>query len=158
MIVVMKPGATSADIDAVIQRAEQLGCRPHSIYGEARSVIALVGDLTRVSREVFDEMNGVAQTMRIQEQHKLTNRVTHPENSIIHLAGSDVQIGGNEVIVMAGPCSVESREQIIECAIAIKEAGGRVLRGRETGRQGERDDGREECADHCVCLRGEREG
>lgn len=129
MIVVMKPGATAAEIDAVTRRAEEMGCRPHPIYGEARTVIALVGDLTRVSREVFDEMNGVAQTMRIQEQHKLTNRTTRPENTVIHLAGSDVRIGGNEVVVMAGPCSVESREQIIECALAVKEAGGRVLRG-----------------------------
>jgi 3-deoxy-7-phosphoheptulonate synthase len=129
MIVVMKPGATKAEIEAVMQRAEGMGCRPHPIYGEARTVIALVGDLTSVSREVFDEMNGVANTMRIQEQHKLTNRTTRPEPTIIHLPGSDVHIGGQEVVVMAGPCSVESRSQIIEAAIAVKEAGARVLRG-----------------------------
>jgi 3-deoxy-7-phosphoheptulonate synthase len=129
MIVVMKPEASKAEIQAVIQRAESMGCKPHPIYGEARTVIALVGDLTRVSREVFDEMNGVANTMRIQEQHKLTNRTTRPEPTIIHLPGSDVRIGGQEVVVMAGPCSVESRSQIIEAAIAVKEAGARVLRG-----------------------------
>jgi 3-deoxy-7-phosphoheptulonate synthase len=129
MIVVMKPGATKAEIEAVMQRAEGMGCKPHPIYGEARTVIALVGDLTGVSREVFDEMNGVANTMRIQEQHKLTNRTTRPEPTVIHLPGSDVRIGGQEVVVMAGPCSVESRSQIIEAAIAVKEAGARVLRG-----------------------------
>lgn len=129
MIVVMKPGASKAEIEAVMRRAEQMGCKPHPIYGEARTVIALVGDLTSVSREVFDEMNGVANTMRIQEQHKLTNRTTRPENTIIHLAGSNVRIGGMEVVVMAGPCSVEGRSQIIEAAIAVKEAGARVLRG-----------------------------
>lgn len=129
MIVVMKPEASKAEIEAVIRRAEQMGCRPHPIFGEARTVIALVGDLTQVAREVFDEMNGVSNTMRIQEQHKLTNRTTRPENTVIHLAGSNVRIGGNEVVVMAGPCSVEGRNQIIESAIAIKEAGARVLRG-----------------------------
>lgn len=129
MIVVMQPEASKAEIEAVIRRAEQMGCRPHPIFGEARTVIALVGDLTQVAREVFDEMNGVSNTMRIQEQHKLTNRTTRPENTIVHLAASNVRIGGHEVVIMAGPCSVESRNQIIESAIAVKEAGARVLRG-----------------------------
>jgi 3-deoxy-7-phosphoheptulonate synthase len=129
MIVVMKPGASRAELEDVIHRAEQMGCKPHPIYGESRTVIALVGDLTGVSREVFDEMNGVATTMRIQEQHKLTGRTARPENTIIALPGSDVRIGADEVVIMAGPCSVESRNQIIETAIAIKEAGAKVLRG-----------------------------
>jgi 3-deoxy-7-phosphoheptulonate synthase len=129
MIVVMKPGATKAEIDAVISRAEQMGVKPHPIIGEERTVVALVGDLTAVSREVFDEMTGVANTMRIQEQHKLTNRSIRPDNTIIQLAGGQIQIGGPEVVIMAGPCSVESRSQIIESAIAVKEAGGKVLRG-----------------------------
>jgi 3-deoxy-7-phosphoheptulonate synthase len=129
MIVVMKPGATKAEIEAVIHRAEQMGCRPHPIFGEARTVIALVGDLTSVSREVFDEMTGVGQTMRIQEQHKLTNRTLRPDNTIIDILNGAVRIGGSEVVVMAGPCSVESRDQIIESAIAVKEAGATILRG-----------------------------
>jgi 3-deoxy-7-phosphoheptulonate synthase len=129
MIVVMKQGASKAEIEAVIRRAEQMGCRPHPIIGEARTVVALVGDLTSVSREVFNEMNGVAETMRIQEQNKLTNRTTRPENTVIQIAGGNVRIGGHEVVIMAGPCSVESRNQIIESAIAVKEAGATVLRG-----------------------------
>jgi 3-deoxy-7-phosphoheptulonate synthase len=125
----MKPGATAAEIAAVIRRAEQFGCKTHPIYGENRTVVALVGDLTAVSREVFDEMNGVAQTMRIQEQHKLTNRSIRPDNTIVSLAGSDVRIGGDEIVIMAGPCSVEGRSQIIEVAQALKAAGAKVLRG-----------------------------
>ena len=128
MIVVMKPGATAAEISAVISRAEQMGAKTHPIYGENRTVVALVGDLTGVTREVFDEMNGVAQTMRIQEPYKLASRSARPHNTIIELAGG-VQIGGPEVIVMAGPCSVENRDQIIEIAKAVKAAGGKVLRG-----------------------------
>jgi 3-deoxy-7-phosphoheptulonate synthase len=73
-------------------------------------------------------MNGVAHTMRIQEQHKLTNRSIRPDNTIIDV-GNGVRIGGNEVIIMAGPCSVESRDQIVETAIALKAAGAKVLRG-----------------------------
>ncbi|MBX3012412.1 MAG: 3-deoxy-7-phosphoheptulonate synthase [Caldilineaceae bacterium] len=128
MIVVMKPEATGVEIDAVMQRAAQMGAKTHPIYGESRTVVALVGDLTHVSREVFDEMNGVAHTMRIQEQHKLTGRTIRPDNTIIKV-GDDVRIGGKEIVIMAGPCSVESRDQIIESAIAIKAAGGKVLRG-----------------------------
>lgn len=128
MIVVMKPDSTPAELAAVMKRAEQMGAKTHPIYGESRTVVALVGDLTGVAREVFDEMNGVAHTMRIQEQHKLTGRTIRPDNTIIDV-GNGVRIGGNEVVIMAGPCSVESRDQIVETAIAIKEAGGKVLRG-----------------------------
>jgi len=129
MIVVMRPGATAAEVSAVITRAEQMGAKTHPIYGESRTVVALVGDLTGVAREVFDEMNGVAHTMRIQEQNKLTNRTTRPDDTIIELGNGAVRIGGREVVVMAGPCSVEDRDSIIEVAIAVKQAGAKVLRG-----------------------------
>jgi 3-deoxy-7-phosphoheptulonate synthase len=129
MIVVMKPYASTSEIDAVIRKAESMGVKTHPIYGEARTVVALVGDLTHVSREVFSAMDGVADTMRIQEPYKLASRTTRSENSVIEVAGGKVRIGGPEVIVMAGPCSVESRDQIVETALAVKEAGAKVLRG-----------------------------
>ncbi len=78
MIVVMKPGATAAEIGAIIRRAESLGCKTHPIYGDNRTVVALVGDLTHVTRETFDVMEGVLQTMRIQEPFKLASRTTRP--------------------------------------------------------------------------------
>ena len=129
MIVIMKPGATAADIGAVIRKAESMGVKTHPIYGENRTVVALVGDLTHVTREVFDLMPGVLETLRIQEPYKLASRTTRPENTIVDVMGGKVKIGGNEVVIMAGPCSVESREQIVETAIAVKEAGATVLRG-----------------------------
>ncbi len=129
MIVIMKPNASAAEIGAVIRRAESLGVATHPIYGENRTVVALVGDLTRISREAFNAMDGVNTTVRIQEPYKLTSRTTRPENTVVEIVGTDVRIGGPEVIVMAGPCSIESREQTIEIAIAVKEAGGKVLRG-----------------------------
>ena len=132
MIVVMKPGATAAEIGAVIRRAEQMGLKTHPIYGENRTVVALVGDLTGLNRETFDVMGGVLQTMRIQEPYKLASRSTRPDNTVIEVptsTGNPVRIGGSEIVVMAGPCSVESRSQLIEIAHAVKEAGGTVLRG-----------------------------
>ncbi len=127
MIVVMKPEATTAEIAAVLRKAEELGVSTHPIYGETHTVIALVGDLTNITREVFDAMAGVQKTVRIEEPYKLAGRTTHPMDTVIEVR--DVTIGGPEVVVMAGPCSVESRQQIIETAIAVKEAGARILRG-----------------------------
>ncbi len=129
MIVVMKPTATPEDIQEVIVRAEAMGVKPHPIYGEQRTVVALVGDLTHVSRETFNAMDGVRETVRIQEPYKLSSRSARPENTIIELAGGSVRIGGPEIVVMAGPCSVEDREQTIEIAHAVKQAGAKVLRG-----------------------------
>jgi len=129
MIVIMKPGATAAEIGAVIRKAESTGAKTHPIYGDNRTVVALVGDLTGLTREIFDQMEGVLQTVRIQEPYKLASRTTRPDNTVIELVGSRVRIGGNEVVVMAGPCSVESRAQILEIAHAVKEAGATILRG-----------------------------
>lgn len=127
MIVIMRPQATPAEVQAVIDKAQSVGAKTHPIYGENRTVVALVGDLTHVSREAFRAMDGVAETMRIQEPYKLASRTAHPHNTVIEVGG--VRIGTDEVIVMAGPCSVESRQQIIETAIAVKEAGAKILRG-----------------------------
>ncbi|MCC6168053.1 MAG: 3-deoxy-7-phosphoheptulonate synthase [Caldilineaceae bacterium] len=129
MIVVMKPNATPEEIKEVIQRAEAMGVQTHPIYGQQRTVVALVGDLTRVSREVFNAMDGVRETVRIQEPYKLSSRAARPENTVVELAGGRVRVGGPEIIVMAGPCSVEDRQQTIEVAHAVKEAGAKILRG-----------------------------
>ncbi len=127
MIVIMKAEATAAEIDSVFQKAQRMGVSPHPIYGADHTVVALVGDLTKVERSVFDAMAGVQKTVRIQEPYKLAGRTSHPHNTVIDVGG--VKIGGNEIVVMAGPCSVESREQILEVAHMVKEAGATVLRG-----------------------------
>ena len=129
MIVVMKPQATAAEIGAVIRKAESLGVQTHPIYGDNRTVVALVGDLTQISRQTFTAMDGVRDTVRIQEPYKLSSRTTRPENSVVEIADGRVRIGGDEVIVMAGPCSVEDRDGLIETAKAVKRAGAKVLRG-----------------------------
>ncbi len=85
MIVVMKPQATAADIGAVIRKAESMGVRTHPIYGENRTVVALVGDLTQISRQTFTAMDGVQDTVRIQEPYKLASRTTRPDNTVIEI-------------------------------------------------------------------------
>ena len=127
MVVVMKEQATPAEIENVIQRAESMGAQTQPIYGDNHTVIALVGDLTQVQRNTFDAMAGVQKTVRIQDPYKLASRTTNPEGTVIDVGG--VRFGGDQVVVMAGPCSVESRDQIIQSAIAVKEAGASVLRG-----------------------------
>jgi 3-deoxy-7-phosphoheptulonate synthase len=127
MIVVMKADATTAEIAAVISKAEQVGASTHPIYGADHTVVALVGDLTKIERSIFDAMAGVQKTVRIQEAYKLAGRTSHPHKTIINVAG--LKIGGPEIVIMAGPCSVESREQILEVAHAVKEAGATILRG-----------------------------
>ncbi len=129
MIVVMHPNALASQIGAVIARAEHLGCQPHPIFGEDRTVVALVGDLTQVVRATFEQMAGVSKVLRIQDPYKLSSRNTRQENTVIEINGSGVALGGPEIVVMAGPCSVESRDQIVETAVAVKEAGAKVLRG-----------------------------
>ena len=94
MIVIMRPGASAAEIGAVIRKAQSLGIKTHPIYGENRTVVALVGDLTRLSREAFNAMDGVHETMRIQEPYKLTSRTARPDSSIIELDNGSVRIGG----------------------------------------------------------------
>lgn len=127
MVVVMKSSASAAEIENVVQRAEALGAQTQPIYGQDHTVIALIGDLTQVRRETFDAMGGVLKTVRIQDPYKLASRATHPEGTVIGVGG--LSFGGDEVVVMAGPCSVESRAQIIETAMAVKDAGASVLRG-----------------------------
>lgn len=129
MIVVMKPGASRTEVQAVIEKAESLGVQTHPIFGAQRTVVAFVGDLTQISREAFNAMDGVKETLRIQEPYKLSSRTTRPDNSVVEIGASKVRVGGNAIVIMAGPCSVESREQVIECAIGVKEAGATVLRG-----------------------------
>ena len=126
MIVVMKQGATAAEIGAVIAKVQALGLSPHPIYGESRTVVAVVGE-AKVDAEVFQNMAGVEGTTRIGQQFKLASRESKPEDTVISLNG--VSVGGPRLVVMAGPCSVESRSQLLETAHAVKEAGATLLRG-----------------------------
>ncbi len=127
MIVVMKEGATAAEVGAVIARVHELGLTPHPIYGESRTVVAVVGEAALVEPEMLQVMAGVEVVNRIGQPFKLASRISRPDDTVISLNGT--AIGGRKLVVMAGPCAVESREQLLETAYAVKEAGATVLRG-----------------------------
>lgn len=129
MIIVMKAGAARKERDEVLKRIRELGYKPHVIHGTTRDVIGAIGDERgKFVLQTLESLHGVESVVPILQPYKLASREVKPEPSRIHLS-AEVTIGGNRVIVMAGPCSVESERQIIETAHAVKKAGGTVLRG-----------------------------
>ncbi|MBW7959171.1 MAG: 3-deoxy-7-phosphoheptulonate synthase [Anaerolineae bacterium] len=127
MIVIMKADASMSEKSAVIARAEDYGFKVHLSDGKERTIIGVIGDSATINREQIERMSGVERVVPILKPFKLASREFKPDDTTFSLNGHT--IGGNEIIVMAGPCSVESRSQIIETAIACKEAGAHVLRG-----------------------------
>jgi 3-deoxy-7-phosphoheptulonate synthase len=127
MLVVMKPHATQAEIDAVLERIRGMGLQPHAIPGAQRVAIGITGNRGGLDPGHFETMPGVADAIRVSQPFKLVSREVKEEDTVIDVGG--VKLGGRDVVVMAGPCSVESREQILEAAHAVKAAGARLLRG-----------------------------
>ena len=128
MIVVMKQNAAPEDVEAVVKRVEDLGYKVHLSRGEARTIIGIIGaDDYLLQQDTFEVLDGVEKTVRIMQPYKFASRDFVQSSTEISVNG--VKVGGQKIVVMAGPCSVESREQILETAHAVKEAGGSVLRG-----------------------------
>jgi 3-deoxy-7-phosphoheptulonate synthase len=127
MMIIMNVEATEAQVEAVVERIKINGFKPLVLHGEERKVIAVVGNDPYNTREQYIFLPGVDRVMPISRPYKMTSREFKPENTVFSLDG--VEVGGDAVVIMAGPCSVESRSQLIETAIAIKEAGAQVLRG-----------------------------
>jgi len=129
MIVVMKSGAASKDRDAVTNRIKELGYTPHIIHGTTRDVIGAVGDERGKSvLQSIESMHGVESVVPILQPYKLASKELKKEPSVVRISDA-LSIGGKELVVMAGPCSVESEEQIIASALAVKSAGAQMLRG-----------------------------
>jgi 3-deoxy-7-phosphoheptulonate synthase len=128
MIISMRPHATRAEIDHVCERIREFGYKVHSIEGEERVVIGVVGvgDVT-ACLESLEATPGVESAMRISAPYKFVSREFKKEHSCIRVNG--LEIGGDEFVVMAGPCSVESERQIMQTAEAVAEAGAKMLRG-----------------------------
>lgn len=128
MIVVMKVHATAKQIANVITQIETDGYKAHLSEGEERTIIGVVGEShTPLKQETYELFEGVERVVRISEPYKLASRTFHPNDTLVPLNGS--HMGGRKVLVIAGPCSVESRQQIIDTACAVKEAGATALRG-----------------------------
>jgi len=127
MLVVMKPHATEAEVEAVVEKIRALGLVAHPIPGAQRVAIGVTGNKGGLDPGQFETMPGVADAIRVSQPFKLVSREVKEEDTVIDVGG--VPIGGGTLAVMAGPCSVESREQIVEVAHAVKAAGARFLRG-----------------------------
>lgn len=127
MIIIMKAQASNQDIEAVLTRLETGGWRTHVSRGEERTIIGVIGDERRLDQGAMTRMDGVDRVVPVLRPFKLASRDFQPEDSKIPVNGH--VFGGNKVIVMAGPCSVESLEQMRETAVAVREAGAHLLRG-----------------------------
>ncbi|MFC2742989.1 MAG: 3-deoxy-7-phosphoheptulonate synthase [Selenomonas artemidis] len=127
MIIVMSPRATQENVDRVMAKIEQAGLHIHPSRGEDRLIIGVIGDKKAISALEMNMMEGVEKTVRITEKYKLVSRDFHPANTIVDVAGFPV--GGEQLAIMAGPCSVESYDQLYEIAVAVKAAGAQFLRG-----------------------------
>jgi 3-deoxy-7-phosphoheptulonate synthase len=123
----MRAKATPQDIDSVCEKIRSLGYRPHVMPGAERTAIGITGNHGPVPAEEFEALTGVAEAIPVSKPYKLVSREVKPDNTIVDVAG--VLVGGAEPVFCAGPCSVESREQIIASARAVKNAGAKLLRG-----------------------------
>ncbi|MDN5346995.1 MAG: 3-deoxy-7-phosphoheptulonate synthase [Clostridia bacterium] len=127
MIVVMRPGASREQIEAVARRLEELGFKTHPIYGQEKTVIGAIGNKKALSSEAIINLPGVEKIVPILKPYKLVSRELKDTPTIVRVGG--VPIGGRNVVLMAGPCAVESEEQLLTTARSVKEAGAQILRG-----------------------------
>jgi len=127
MLVVMRAQATAKDIANVCEKIQSLGFRPHVMPGAERTAIGITGNHGPVPAEEFEGLSGVAEAIPVSKPYKLVSREVKPDDTIVNIAG--VAVGGSELAMCAGPCSVEGREQILAAAHAVKAAGGQLLRG-----------------------------
>jgi 3-deoxy-7-phosphoheptulonate synthase len=127
MIIIMKHKASQNQIEAVKTRIEKMGCKIHLSQGEEQTILGVIGDVRLVDDEQIGRMDGVDRLVRILRPFKLSSREFHPKDTVIKVGR--IKIGGNQIVVMSGPCAVENREQLMETALAVKNAGAHLLRG-----------------------------
>lgn len=127
MMIIMQTESTPEQVNAVVSRVEACGLKAHISTGSERTIIGLLGNVREISPEQFEYMPGIDRVVPISRPYKIASREFIAENSSFPIDG--LSIGGKEIIIMAGPCAVESREKLLEIAHAVRDAGGHVLRG-----------------------------
>jgi len=127
VVIVMRENATDEQIDHVSSRLHEFGLEVHKVVGVQRTILGAIGDVSTVDRREFEIMDGVFEVHRISEPYKLAGRTFHADDTIIKVG--DAVFGGDQVTVIAGPCSIESEEQLFTIAKAVKDSGAKVLRG-----------------------------
>src|ERR1700689_3169078 len=129
MLVVMKAQATPEEIQAVCDHIVQVGFRPHPLPGAQRTAIGITGNQGEVDRGNLEALSGVAEVIRFSKAYKLASRDVKEEDTIIRFPGTDATIGGRNLAIVAGPCSIESREQAFAIAEQVAAAGAQFFRG-----------------------------
>ena len=127
MIIVLKPHTSDEGIEKIKNLIIAKGAQPHVSKGDIQTIIGMVGDTTKIDPKAIEVEECVEKVMKVSEPYKLANRAFHPDGTIIDVSG--VKVGGENLALIAGPCSVESEEQVIEVAKAVKAAGANILRG-----------------------------
>ena len=127
MIIVMKPNTKEEHINSIIKRIENAGLKIDKSVGVDYTVIGVVGDTGKIDRELISSLPGVSKILKVQEPFKRANRAFKKEDTIVNVSG--VKIGENKPVIIAGPCSVESEEQVINIAKSVKSSGASILRG-----------------------------
>lgn len=127
MLIVMRAHANEQEISGVCARIESLGFRAHVMPGSQRTAVGITGNNGPVDRAEFEDLPGVAEAIPVSKAYKLVSREVKPDNTVVNVAG--VEVGGPQLVLCGGPCSVESREQILASARAVKAAGAQLLRG-----------------------------
>lgn len=129
MLIVMKAQATPEEVQAVCEHIEQLGFRAHALPGAQRTAIGITGNEGSIDRGMFEELSGVADVIKVSKPYKLVSRDVKEEDTVIRFAGTNASIGGRDLAVMAGPCSIESYEQAMTTAEQVAKAGAQFFRG-----------------------------
>ena len=128
MIIVLKPGASKKEIKHIEDKIRELGLKPMLSAGKERTIIGVIGEEDKARIQPFEAFPGVESVMPIQKPYKFVSREFKKENSLIKI-GPGVEIGGKKIIIMAGPCTVENRERLLNIAELVKKSGAKVLRG-----------------------------
>jgi 3-deoxy-7-phosphoheptulonate synthase len=127
MVIVLKPGLTQEEVQRVADRVESLGLKAHLVVGKERTIIGAIGDDRLLADHSLESFPGVESALPILKPFKLVSREFQREDTILEVGGQ--KVGGKRIHVMAGPCSVESRDQVLDVAVALKEAGATFIRG-----------------------------
>jgi len=129
MLILMNVNATEEQIQGACKRVEELGYRPHPLPGATRCAIGITGNKGAVEADALSQLPGVAEVIAVSKPYKLVSRDMKAEDTVVRFDGSDASVGGTELALMAGPCGVESRDQLFRAAEAVAKSGARFLRG-----------------------------
>ncbi|HEY0048815.1 MAG TPA: hypothetical protein VGB68_06000, partial [Pyrinomonadaceae bacterium] len=127
MLIVMKPDAARSDVERVVEIIEKLGFKPHELPGESRTAIGVTGNPGAIDPTHFENLPGVAEAIRVTKQYKLISRDLRPEKSVIKVGNAAV--GDGNLAIIAGPCAIETPEQVFKVAESVAKSGARFFRG-----------------------------